>query len=623
MSIVALREIPDDPELRREWDALVSETHSPQVFYTYEWARAVQLAYGESLCPLLLLERDQDRRLTGVAALAAPKGAPVSFLCATTGDYCDFVVREQDATGFTSRVFENLRQMGYRDVVLTNFPEDSPCYANLANAAQGFHRYTRTAYVCTQLSFRKIPENGGKLELPRQKMVRRSLRAMGGGTALETISETTWEKVSALLPEFFRAHVARFAFTGRVSNLTRPERREFLIELAKLLGPSGWLRVTRLNAGARTVAWNYGFKFCGTTFWYQPTFVNYLEKYSPGFVLLSKLIEESAQDSSIATVDLGLGAEGYKDAFANSSRRTMYMTLHQSPVRHWKEILRHRAAKIVWASPRVERAARNLRAKSRSLLARIRESGLAATLKWLMSRMLRSIFLKEEVFFFEATTTMRSQPPVGTLRAMNYDLIAEAAMQFYDDEEALRYLLRAAARLREGKAEGFALVNATGAFVHFAWVADFEGFFLSELNAEVEAPTAESVMLFDCWTSSSERGRGYYGLTIGLISRVAQDRGKRPWIFSAASNRASLNGIEKAGFERRYSLIRQRILGWQRIKGETPRLDDDAMGKSQDAAKKIYPKPSSSVAGPSDASLSKPISAEQVSPGQSHQIGSR
>ena len=140
MSILALREIPDDSELRREWDALAFETHSPQVFYTYEWARAVHLAYGESLCPLLLLWRDDDGRLAGVAALAAPKDGPVSFLCATTGDYCDFVVRAKDAAIFTAQVFEKLRQMGYRDIVLTNFPEDSPCYANLASTTRGFHR---------------------------------------------------------------------------------------------------------------------------------------------------------------------------------------------------------------------------------------------------------------------------------------------------------------------------------------------------------------------------------------------------------------------------------------------------------------------------------------------------
>lgn len=41
-----------------------------------------------------------------------------------------------------------------------------------------------------------------------------------------------------------------------------------------------------------------------------------------------------------------------------------------------------------------------------------------------------------------------------------------------------------------------------------------------------------------------------------------------PWY-----NLASLRGLEKAGFQRRYPLVRQRLLGWQRINGETPKLD--------------------------------------------------
>ena len=122
--------------------------------------------------------------------------------------------------------------------------------------------------------------------------------------------------------------------------------------------------------------------------------------------------------------------------------------------------------------------------------------------------------------------------------------------------------------------KGLALVDANGALLHFAWVTAFDGFFLSELNAKVDAPSADCVMIFDCWTPVSARGHGYYGQTVSLIAKRMRDRGKNPWIFSAASNLASVRGLEKAGFQRRYSLVRQRILGWQRIKGETPKLDE-------------------------------------------------
>jgi CelD/BcsL family acetyltransferase involved in cellulose biosynthesis len=570
-----LRDIPDDSALREQWNALVFQTRNPQVFYTYEWARAVQLAYGASLCPLLVLGYDEAERLRGVVALAAPPGQPVSFLCANTGDYCDFIADEQHIGDFTSQVLHALRRNGYGDLVLTNFPEDSASYAALPDAARanGLNVHRRMAYLCAQVRLAEITADDGTLTLPRQKMVRRSLRALGSDLPVAVLKQTTWEQVSPTLPEFFRAHIARFLFTERISNLIRPERRTFLTELARLLSAEGWLCISRMSVGSRNIAWNYGFEFLGTSFWYQPTFVNDLEKYSPGFVLLSKLIEDAATDARIHTVDLGLGAETYKEAFANATRRTMYVTLHRSTIKHWKEIARFQIAAAINRRPRLEQTVRNLRAKAIAAQRRIRKRGLPSTLVWVLSRMRRWIASREEVIFFE--TSLAADPRHDcAIVPVTHELLADAAMQSYEDEETLQYLMRAAMRLRKGKGQSFALIDANGRPVHFAWVAAFEGFFLSELNAIVDAPSANCVMLFDCWTPAASRGRGYYAQAVTQVARLLREQGKSTWIFSADSNVASLRGLAKAGVQQRYALVRKRLLGRQWIEGTTPRLNE-------------------------------------------------
>ena len=167
--------------------------------------------------------------------------------------------------------------------------------------------------------------------------------------------------------------------------------------------------------------------------------------------------------------------------------------------------------------------------------------------------------------------------------------LADATSQYVDDEATLAYLLRAATRTQEGKAEGFGLVDEAGKLLHFAWATDFDGFYLSELQAKVQSPSSDSVMLFDCWTPAASLGHGYYGRTVELIAEQAREKGKRPWIFSAASNVASIRGLKKTGFQRRYSLLRQRLLGWDRIKGETPKSEakarqDIAAGAGNSAA---------------------------------------
>ena len=81
---------------------------------------------------------------------------------------------------------------------------------------------------------------------------------------------------------------------------------------------------------------------------------------------------------------------------------------------------------------------------------------------------------------------------------------------------------------------------------------------MSELSQVLKEPVPDSVLLFDCWTPSAQRGTGYYGLCIAEVANLMLAQGKPPWIFSAASNHGSLRGIEKSGFIPRFSLKRRK-----------------------------------------------------------------
>ena len=192
-------------------------------------------------------------------------------------------------------------------------------------------------------------------------------------------------------------------------------------------------------------------------------------------------------------------------------------------------------------------------------------------LSWLARRSRELLWLECEVLFYEWSSTVPPRSNALTLRALDLSALADATSQCIDDEATLGYLLRAATRVQEGNGEGFGLVDADGKFLHFAWTTCFDGFFLSELQAKVQSPSPDSVMLFDCWTPAAALGHGYYAQTVELIAQQVQEKGGRPWIFSAASNAASIRGLEKTGFQRRYSLVRRRLLGWEHVKGETPK----------------------------------------------------
>jgi CelD/BcsL family acetyltransferase involved in cellulose biosynthesis len=562
-------EIPDDPDLRRQWNEIVFQMESPQAFYTWEWAFAVQSAYRESLRPWLVLAYENEE-LVGLASLACDsREQNFGFLAAATSDYCDFVSRPETRARLMDAVFGKLHETGIETVNLASIPADSSSVAALLAAAGGgrYRVFRRPAQVCAQV----VLGSGEKREQLRttllgKKLLRRSLRGMEARGLVALTHLRSRPEIESNLAHFVRDHIARFLVTRRISNVTRPERRFFLQELGRLLSDSAWICLSRLSVGERTVAWNYGFQFAGSWFWYQPTFDSRMEHYSPGYCLLTKIVTEACTTSNLDVVDLGVGAEGYKERFANGVRQTLDFSLNQSVWSHGREALYHWGARAVKISPKAESAIRG--ALRRLDLVRRHSRDAHGLVGWSATRARRAISRQDEVFFYEwpENSPAHEISPSFELKPLDLELLAESATLYFDDSETMNYLLRAAQRLHREDVSGFALTVPGRGPVHYSWIRDFEGFYMDELNIRLTAPVRDSVMIFDCWTPRAVRGHGYYGFAVSRAAEYLRSTGKSPWIFSAAQNGSSIHGIEKSAFQRRYSLVRRKILFWQQLR---------------------------------------------------------
>jgi hypothetical protein len=287
-------------------------------------------------------------------------------------------------------------------------------------------------------------------------------------------------------------------------------------------------------------------------------------------------------------LDLGLGAEEYKDRVANQARETLYVMLNTSAAEHFGEMLRYRFSALVRSWPVAEKTSRSLFARYRGFAQRLQDLGVRGTCIWAAKRAHSAISARDEVFFYELTNPNREllEADGVFLKTIDLSTLAVAAMQNADDEGTLGYLLRCAHRLQtEPESLGFALTNTTGELLHFTWAGPFEKFHWAELGSGLPSPAPGSVVLFDSWTPVAQRGRGHYGPTLALVVNRIQREGKRSWGFSASTNTSSVRGLEKAGFQRRFSVFRYRFLWWQKL-------------VRKDAAKHSVPVPVSSV-GPS------------------------
>lgn len=558
MHVTVLRKIPDDPELTAQWNDLVTRMEYPEVFYTHQWAAAVSEAFASSVSPLLLLVYDSDR-LCGVGALATAteRADTAIFLAGSTGDYCDILSEPASRPRVLAAILDKIGELGIHNLEWANVPSDSATLQCLRVVAKsrGYYEHHRAAYSCRLIVFGNEQERNNLLQTIRGRVKeKRALKRLEKFGPVRLV-HLSGDASHAELKFIWLAQIARFLATQRISPLVRADRRILLAELTRRLGEAGWLDVSRLEIDGETVAWNLGFRFQGGLFWYLPTFVMEYQEYSPGACLLRLLIEESCGDSSLQYMDLGLGDEGYKERFANAARPTSYVQLSSSRLRHERNRVRYWAAQNIQRSKGAESAIRRLRDSARAVRARVRTSGIAKTAAHALRRAGRYLHSRDEVLLFEAPQ-VEPLPKADCLIALDWQQVAEAAVEYAEDPETLQYLMRCAARLKGDGVRGYVL-NRDRRARHFLWASRFDGFYLSEIKYKLQSSDPLATMIFDCWTPSSERGHGYYGKAIRLAAAQLQQEGKHPWIFSSSENAGSLRGIFKGGFAHRFSLMRE------------------------------------------------------------------
>jgi CelD/BcsL family acetyltransferase involved in cellulose biosynthesis len=566
---IVLKEIPENPELGLAWNALAMQMERPEVFFTHEWALAAVHSRAKNLFPLLFLMYESDR-LLGVAALATDQqeGSRAFFLTGSTADYCDILSAPTNRNRVLLAVLQEVSKLGIRDLILANVPADSSTLGNvpLVSSSCRFHFTSRAAYICGIVEFGEAEQRKKLLEtVARKDREKRALRKLAALGPVRVTHLTTAESVNLSLDSIISAQVTRFLVSDRASPLLSPERRLFLKALTELLGRAGWLKVSELQVSGHSIAWNYGFRFADSWFWYLPTFEIKREDASPGSCLLRLLVEEGCVDPSLGRIDLGLGGEPYKTRFANAERQTCHVQLSRSMRKHMASVGRKLLISQITRYPRFEATLRKSRNIGRIFVDRVNERGLFTTIGGYLGRVAHAVASRDEVLLFEYRGTITTNTLGLQLASLTWSDLAKAAIANAGDVSTLRYFMRCAKRLLHSATSGFLLRDREGRLLHFLWLDNCASFHLSEIDHQLEVSLPGAMMIFDCWTPAAYRGKGYYATAIRLLACNLMMNGKTAWIFSASRNFPSLRGILKADFEYQFSLIRHRVFGFSKV----------------------------------------------------------
>jgi CelD/BcsL family acetyltransferase involved in cellulose biosynthesis len=562
VTVTVMEKVPEDPEIILAWNDLVFRMERPEVFFTHQWALAASRSFSDTLCPLTFLVYESGR-LNGVAAIAVNRESPAAafFLTASTADYCDVVSAPETREAVLAAVLREMKKRNVQDLVLANVPAESRTLQVIGALAKShsLHLHERSAYECGVVSLGDAEQRQAVLQsVVRKEKEKRGIKKLSQLGPVQ-VAHLSGEPLETVLRSIFVAHISRFFATNRLSPLIRPQRRAFLFELGKLLSYAGWLKISQLEVNRRPIAWNYGFRFLDSWFWYLPTFEIQYEETSPGSCLLRLLIEEACAETAVKRLDMGLGDEAYKSRFSNDSRLTRHVELSGSMQRHLIKVGRNGLATFVRKFPVVDKQLRNGRDLFRTMRGRIGRPAMVAAA---LAKAKRSVASEDEVAFFEAplmdTSEMSASETEGAaLSPLSWEAIAMAAMNNADDEETLKYLARSAQRLKRGRATGYFLQGQQKQPSHFLWVDRYDGFHLSEIHSTLKSADPEAAMIFDCWTPAAHRGQGNYATAIRMAAAYLQKQNRQAWIFSGARNESSVRGILKAGFVYRFSLVRR------------------------------------------------------------------
>lgn len=324
------------------WDDLLERSSSHHVFLSSGWLSAAATSYT-SMRDLVWIGAWRSGMLLGALALCV-QGQSARFLGDGPSDYLDFVfeksLSESERTSLTSRMLALL--VRHRPEVHTLHFRRVPSAQNTPARLMNLGKWRTT--VLLEMPAPTMDMVAAPRALKKKSLRRHENRLRRQGD-LSFFSSRASEEVSGRLDAFFDQHVRRWKDTPSPSLFLSFEERAFYRQVARNLSASGHLRYLEVLLDGKPVAAHFGMSFGGRFTWYKPSFDPLWSKYSPGEVLLKRLIEE-AQAEGAQEFDFTIGDERFKSRF--ETRRRAVVDLHVTRSR-WE-----------WAKARGAREARLL-----------------------------------------------------------------------------------------------------------------------------------------------------------------------------------------------------------------------------------------------------------------------
>jgi len=371
LTATLVTEFSELEQLESDWNRIRNANSSPEIFSAFSWARAFWKAYGTglSLCTPVVY---RDGHPVAIWPLVQD-GHTIRCLGDPRNDYNEILCDDRDTVSVLAIAMEVLQQSpcAWTTAEFDNLPEGSPLVQHFERlkARCPYRSTLMTSAVCPAVDFR-----GKEAEiirtLAKKKSIKRKLAKLRRAGQVVFRHVENRDEVERLLAVFCEQHVNRRSLAGDRSFLADLPGRQFVCELVRRLDLETELRFSVLQVDGAPVALHLGFQTDRKYVYYCPTFDLDWWDYSPGEVLLSKLLHH-AVECGLREFDFTRGDESYKAKFANVIRMNHRLTLYAPTIRgtgfHMASALKEGVRKYPKLAPTAKAAGLALARASKSL----------------------------------------------------------------------------------------------------------------------------------------------------------------------------------------------------------------------------------------------------------------
>lgn len=309
-----------DPRLS-SWNKLLAKAGNPLPFQSYEWVKCWWDNFAPGSARLFVIIARENGDIIGIAPLMCRKYfhgrcADLKFIGTGYFDYFDFLIdkgREDEVlSGFLTCLRGKFKNFVLQ---LNNIFEQSAALKVFLNPADGvLSGFNILAQVEDEVPYLALPPSkdvfSALLKDSLKSDIARQKKRLGILGSLEFRACGDVAEGMEALEDYFSLHIKKWEHSGGYSVYKLPARRDFLRSLLKNLS-EGLSGVYHLSLDGRKLAVCVAFKSSGRFIYYAPAYDPEFSRYSPGKVLLSRLIDY-AIENKFSEFDFGIGKEPYK-----------------------------------------------------------------------------------------------------------------------------------------------------------------------------------------------------------------------------------------------------------------------------------------------------------------------